>query len=150
MLILKPFLCVSSSHISTQPLAGGKAGGFEWTVTVSLLFSKAWSYRLAEGSTNICEMDQGEQGRERTMCVVPGPSPDAPSNQAWICSFNYQAVCAVTCGLGHFSTFSLMSDFLLGSKKAHWQWHSEEVYLSAVHAVHALQEGSLPEILPSP
>lgn len=124
-------------------LAGGKAGGFEWTVRCRLLFSKGWSHSLAGGSTNIFEMDQEEQGREEpcvSFQVLPLTFPLAKPELAILTtgqSVQWPLPLAIIL------PSSLRSGFLLGSTKAHEP--SEEVCLSA-----ALQEGSLPEIFPSP
>lgn len=117
MLILKPFLCVYNSHISTQPLAGGRAGGSEWTIRVRLLSSKAWSHGLTEGSTNICEMGKGEQGREEPSLwcqVIPLMFPATKPDLA-VLTTSQSLWCPVALTVTLPS--SLRREFLLGSKK---------------------------------
>lgn len=119
MLILKPFLYVYNSHNSTQPLAGGRAGGFEWTVRVRLLSSKAWSHGLAEGSTNICEMGKGEQGRKEPSLwcqVIPLMFPATKPDLA-VLTTSQSLWCPVALTVTLPS--SLRREFLLGSKKKH-------------------------------
>lgn len=147
MLILKLFFRVYNSRISTQALAGDRAGGLEWAVRVRLLSSKAWSHGLAEGSTNICEMDTEEQGREEPSlwCLMfTITEPD-------LAIFNCQSVSVVPCGLGSYPAFLSEERIPLGQqKKAHWLRHSEKFCHSVAHTVHALWESSLPEDFPSP
>lgn len=113
MLILKPFLCAYNSHINTQPLAGS----FEGAVRVRLLSSKTWSHGLAEGSTNICEMGTGEQGREEPSIwcqVLPLMFPVTQPDLA-VLTTSQSVWCPVALAVTLSS--SLRKEFLLGSKK---------------------------------
>lgn len=63
-------------------------------------------------------------GKRRT---VPAPTPDIPSDKAWTCNFDYWAVCAVTCGFGHYPVFLSKKRFSPGQHKstlAMAQWGS--------------------------
>lgn len=119
MLILKPFFHFYNSHIITQPLAGGRAGGFEWTVRVRLLSSKAWSHGLAKGSTNTCEMDTGERGSQEPSLwcqVLPLMFPLTEPDLA-VLTTSQSVWCPVALVVTPPS--SLRREFLLGSKKKH-------------------------------
>lgn len=115
MLILKPLLHVYNSHISTQPLAGGGAGGREWTVRVRLLSSlKPWSgRRIHQRLWN----GHRRAGKRRTISLVPGPTPDVPCNRAWPCNFDHQSVSVMPCGLGCYPAFLSKERIPLGQQK---------------------------------
>lgn len=93
--------------------------------SVRILSSKAWSHDLAKGSTNICAMVTGEQGRKEPSLwcqVLP------LMFLAWPCSFDYQSdlcgalwpwllPCLPLCGEN--------SSWAAKKKKTYWLWHSE-------------------------
>lgn len=78
-----------------------------------------WSHGLAEGSTNVCEMDTGEQGREEPSLwcqVLPLMFPVTEPDPA-ILTTSQSLWCPVALAVTLPS--SLRREFLLGSKKKH-------------------------------